>query len=75
MTLTEILDELARWAKAGRIGDLASVKHALPDLIFYAPRLDHPCEHPKDKRDEVRRGDRSVDVICRACGGLVDYRE
>jgi hypothetical protein len=59
-----------------KLEDMAWVRRKLQDLIYTtAGRLHQQriCLHPQDQREEIRRGDRSVDVVCRRCGGLVEY--
>jgi hypothetical protein len=72
MTYLEVKDAVLTLS----IEDMVKLKRELADMIFYeARKMQPPCPHPADKRYEQRRGDRSVDVICRACGGLLEYRE
>jgi hypothetical protein len=58
--------------------DMAYVRRELQDMIYMESGRLHQqrmCKHPAEHRYEQRRGDRTVDVICRKCGALVEYRE
>ena len=73
MTYLEVKDAILTLS----LEDMAKLKRELADIIFYEARKMRPavCPHPAESRYEVRLGDRTVDVKCRACGGLVEYRE
>ena len=73
MTYLEVKDAVMTLS----LEDMVKLKRELADIIFYEARKHKQasCTHPKVHRYEERRGDRSVDVRCNLCGGLVEYRE
>lgn len=70
MTTAEILSAI----RALSLEDLQTVREELPKITYERFRAARQAACLHEYTHEQRRGDRSIDTICRTCGVIVEWR-